>query len=147
MVAWTRLSVTLYASCLSCYILYSIFFLHVNICKHDDNKSYATPSKTHVARIGTSGILFTESIESKILLLMCNYCLPQFAEWRRSFSRTVDLINSFENSSFSNHLHISQKAIDWTRNWNLYYRYSIIYLKIFLNLGIYILSGLSLQYF
>ena len=52
----------------------------MNICKHDDNKAYETPSETDVARIGTSGILFTESIESKILLLTCNYRLPQFAE-------------------------------------------------------------------
>jgi hypothetical protein len=55
-------------------------FLCMNICKHSDNKAYATPTKTDVARIGTSGILFTESIEPKILLLIYICRLPQFAE-------------------------------------------------------------------
>jgi hypothetical protein len=78
----------------------------MKICKHDDNKAYATPSKTDVVRIGTTGTLFTQSIDTKILFLMCNYRLSQFAERRSSIPKTLDLIDSFEKRSFSNHIYI-----------------------------------------
>ena len=64
-------------------------FLCMNICKHDHNKARATVSQTDVTRIGTSGILFTEFIDNKILLLLLLLLL--LLTFRRLMSTIVDV--------------------------------------------------------
>lgn len=58
MVAWTHL---FYAKGTLPVLLYFLLapLFYLDICKHGDNKAYATPSKTDETRIRTSGKLFT----------------------------------------------------------------------------------------